>query len=239
MGIWMPWTKTDFEGRKIDFWNLKGGQGAVRFKKFVRTESGPVYGGFIAQHEHLDLTAPEGEKPVLDETWDVRVYNVASHEKPCWLWDFVSTQCCASDSPLHQLRYRYGGLGFRGTRKWKGDNCEHLTSEGKTRKDGHGTRARWCDMYGVTGRDWAGVTLMSHPKNFRHPEPMRIWPPKSKFIFFNFAPSQIGDWTIEPGRDYVFRYRFYVHEGKPVVADLDRLWNDFAYPPKVTLERTK
>ena len=25
MGIWMPWTKTEFEGREVDFWNLKKG----------------------------------------------------------------------------------------------------------------------------------------------------------------------------------------------------------------------
>ncbi|MBA7711419.1 hypothetical protein ES703_120382 [subsurface metagenome] len=78
---------------------------------------------------------------------------------------------------------------------------------------------------------------MSHPKNFRHPEPMRIWDKDP--VFFGFAPSLLGDWKMEPGNDYVFRYRFYVHEGKTVVADLERLWNDFANPPKVRLERIK
>jgi hypothetical protein len=236
MGIWMPWTKTQFEGRKIDFWNLKAGKGTVRFSKFHSITSGPVYGGFVAEQEHIDLTAPAGEKVVLNETWDLRLYNVGGPEKGCWLWDFLSTQRCATDSPLHHYKYRYGGLGFRATRQWQQDNAECLTSEGRTREDGHGTRARWCDMHGITGPDWTGVTVMSHPENFRHPEPMRIWPKKSVHVFFNFAPSQLGDWTIQPGKDYVFRYRFYVHEGKPVVADIERLYNDFADPPKIKLE---
>jgi hypothetical protein len=236
-GIWMPWTKTEFEGRKIDFWNLGAGQGTVRFARFLSTTSGPVYGGFVAEQEHIDLAAPEGEKVVLNETWDVRVYDVGGPAKGCWLWDFVSTQRCATDSPLHHLRYRYGGLGFRATREWIADNSEQLTSEGKTRQDGHGTRARWCDTYGRTGNDWAGVTVMSHPRNFRHPEPMRIWPRKNRHVFFNFVPSQIDDWTMHPGKNYVFRYRFYVHKGRPVVSDLERLWCDFADPPKVRLER--
>jgi len=29
LGIWMPWTKTKFEGREVDFWNLNKGQGQV------------------------------------------------------------------------------------------------------------------------------------------------------------------------------------------------------------------
>ena len=235
MGIWMPWTKTKYKDREINFWDLKDGGGTVRFVKFISTASGPVYGGFQVQHEHVALKAGRVEDVVLNEIWDVRVYNTGGQEKGYWLWDFVSTQHCATDSPLHLYEYRYGGLGFRATGEWKQGNCDYLTSEGRTRIDGHATRARWCDMFGVTGKDWAGVTIMSHPANFRHPEPMRIWPEGN--IFFNFAPSLLGDWEMEPGRDYVFRYRFYVHQGKVIVADAERLWDDFAEPPKVKLEK--
>jgi hypothetical protein len=239
MGIWMPWTKTEFEGRKIDFWNLGAGKGTVRFKEFISQTSGPVYGGFGAQQEHVDLTAPQGEKVVLNENLAVRVYNVGGPEKGYWLWDFVSTQRCATNSPLRQSEYHYGGLGFRATRKWKGDNRDYLSSEGKRRQDCDGTRARWCDMYGVIADQWTGVMVLSHPRNFRHPEPMRIWSGENDHLFFGFAPSRLGDWTMEPGKDYLFRYRFYVHEGKPVVADLERIWNDFADPPKVKVEWKK
>ena len=237
LGIWMPWTKTKFEGKEVDFWNLKAGQGTVRFKRFVSTTSGPVYGGFQAEHEHVALKTDEGEKVVLEETWDVRIYNIGGPDKGYWLWDFVSTQRCVADSPLHQTEYRYGGFGFRGAAEWKGANASYLTSEGKTRKDGHATRARWCDTSGAIGGKWAGVTHMSHPKNFRHPEPMRIWPEFEKEVFFNWAPSQAGDWVMKPGEDHVFRYRLYVHEGKINVADTERIWRDYAEPPKVTLRR--
>ena len=237
LGVWMPWTKTTFEGQEVDFWNLKKGQGTVRFVKFISTASGAVYGGFRSQHEHVVLKAAEGEKVVLEETWDVRVYNLGGPEKSYWLWDLVSAQRCVADSPLHLPEYRYGGLGFRGARQWLGENASYLTSEGRTRKDGHGTRGRWCDMAGLTGKDWAGVTIMSHPENFRHPEPIRIWPNPREGVFFCFAPSQLGDWKIEPAEDYLWRYRFYVHEGKIRVADAERIWYDFAEPPKVKLEK--
>jgi hypothetical protein len=234
LGIWMPWTETKFEDKDVDFWNLGEGQGTVRFVKFLSTTSGPVYGGFEAEHDHVALKTSAGEKTVLKEIWDVRVYNIGGPQKGYWLVDFVSTQKCVAGSPLKQMEYRYGGFGFRGAAQWQDDNGTYLTSEGKTRKDGHGTRARWCDMAGAIDGKWAGVTVMSHPKNFRHPEPMRIWDKGQ--VFFNFAPSQLGDWVMEPGKDYVFRYRMYVHEGKVDVSEAERFWNDYAEPPAVKVE---
>ena len=241
LGIWMPWTHTEFEGKSVDFWNLKEGQGTVRFVKYLATTDGPVFGGFQVEQEHVALKTAEGEKVVLKEVWDVRVYNVGGPGSPAgggagkgyWLWDFKSTQRCVADSPLRQVEYRYGGFGFRGAAEWDEQTAEYLTSEGKTRKDGHATRARWCDTSGKI-KEWEGVTFYSHPQNFRHPEPMRIWPEGQ--VFFNWAPSQAGDWEMKPGEDHVFRYRLYVHEGKVNVADAERIWQDYAEPPKVTIE---
>ena len=135
-----------------------------------------------------------------------------------------------------QDEYRYGGFGFRGAREWKGANSAYLTSEGKTRENGHATTARWCDLSGVIDGKWEGVTIMSNPENFRHPEPMRIWPEPDNYVFFNFAPSQAGEWVMEPGKEYVFQYRLFVHEEKPDVEEIERVWNDYANPPKVTVE---
>jgi Family of unknown function (DUF6807) len=235
MGIWMPWTHTKFEGEPVDFWNLNGGQGTVRFAKFLSTVGGPVYGGFQAEQEHVVLQTGDGEKVVLREVWDVRVYNVGGPEKGYRIVDFVSTQKNVAKSPLHQDKYRYGGFGFRGAGEWDEKTAAYLTSEGKNRKNGHATRARWCDTSGSINGKWAGVIHMSHPKNFRHPESMRIWP--SGQIFFNWAPSQLGEWVMEPGKSYVFRYRMYVHEGKVDASVAERAWNDFGNPPVVKLEK--
>jgi hypothetical protein len=237
IGIWMPWTQTEFEGKPVDFWNLGEGQGTVRFKKFISTTSGPVYGGFQAEHEHVALKTDAGEKVVLNEVWDVRVYNIGGPDKGYWLWDFVSAQRCVAQSPLKLLEYRYGGFGFRGAAEWDGENAAYLTSEGKTRKDGHGTRARWCDTAGVSDGQWKGVTFFSHPQNLQHPEPMRIWP--SGQVFFNWAPVQAGEFEMKPGQDHVFRYRQFVHEGKVDVERTEQLWNDYAHPPKMTIEAVR
>lgn len=235
MGLWMPWTHTEFEGKPTDFWNLKAGQGTVRFVKYLGTTDGPVYGGFQALHHHVALKTEDGEKIVLNEVWDLRAYNVGGPEKGYWLLDFKSTQRCVADSPLHQVKYRYGGFGYRAARQWKGKNAAYLTSEGKTRADGHASRARWCDASGKID-EWEGVTFYSHPANFEHPEPMRIWPGFDQNVFFNFCPSQATDWEMKPGEDHVFRYRMVVHQGKVNAVDAERFWQDYAEPPVVKAE---
>jgi hypothetical protein len=245
MGIWMPWTHTKYEGRRIDFWNVGDGTGTVQFDKFLSETSGPVYGGFQAGQEHVTRKrdpvsgrpTPEVDKVILREVWDVRVYNVGGPEKGYWLVDFKSIQRNVAENPLIQEEYRYGGLGYRATRQWKGENTSYLTSEGKTRENANGTRARWCDTAGVIDGKWTGITHYSHPQNFRHPETMRVWPEPDNYIFFNFCPSVLGEWEMAPGEDHVFQYRFYVHEGKISTDDAERIWHDYAEPPVVQLEK--
>ena len=234
LGLWMPWTKTKFEGREVNFWDLGKGQGTVRFAEFISTTSGPVFGGFRAIQQHIDLSAPEGEKVALDEELDVRLWN-ADKSNEYWLLDYVSKQKCASSSPLYLLKHRYSGLGFRATSQWTEANSNYLTSEGKTRKDGHATRARWCNVFGTTEKGPAGIVFMSHPQNYEHPEPMRIWP--EGHVFFNFCPVQKADWTLLPDKDYILKYRLCIYSGKINAEMAERFWQDFAHPPEVTLEK--
>ena len=233
MGLWNPFAKTRFEGREVDFWNLGKGRGTVRFDGFEGRTVGPVFGGFRARHVHVDLSAPGGGKAALREVWDLRVYDIGPPEKAGFLLDFTSLLRCASSSPVLLERYRYGGLGFRAAASW--NEGDYLTSEGKTRKDGHGTRARWCMVYGPTDKGPAGIVFMDHPNNREHPEPLRIWNQRPE-IFFNFCPVQKAEWTIEPGRTYVLKYRLYVYDGSASPGEAERLWRDFAHPPEVSVE---
>ena len=133
------------------------------------------------------------------------------------------------------MKYRYGGIGFRATAEW--DKGDYLTSEGKTRDNGHATRAKWCIVYGPTSKGPAGVVFMSHPNNHAHPEPMRIWNGRPE-IFFNFCPVQQADWILEPGQDYVLKYRLYVYDGTITTGSAERAWRDFADPPEIELKRS-
>ncbi len=233
-GVWFPWVRTEFEGRRIDFWNLADGTGTVQFAGFDTVTSGPVFGHLIARHEHMDLTQGHG-KAALNETWDVRAYNAGGLEDGWWKWDLTATQECATDSPLELLEYHYGGLGFRGAAEWTGDNYKILTSEGHTKSDGHTKRARWAAHSGeIEDGRAATVVIMVHPDNDRFPEPMRVW--ERGGAFFCFSPMQLGSWTMEPDKQYQFRYRFLVHEGGIDAEHAERAWQEFAEPADFRLE---
>jgi hypothetical protein len=228
-GIWSAWPKTEFEGRQPNFWEMGVGTGTVEAHGTSKPVSGPVWGGFLAYHRLVDLSV-KPPKTALNETWLVKTLNVTNIGRPCYLFDLVSTQVCATGSPVKLPQYRYGGIGVRGNWQWNGkDKTQCLTSEGITdRVKAHESRARWCYLGGMTDGHLTGLALLSHPDNFRAPQPMRVHPEEP---FVNFAPTQAGEFVIKPGEPYVARHRIVVFDGPPNREELDRLWNDYAYPP--------
>lgn len=239
-GIWNPWTKTHFDGRAIDFWNLGKEEGTVRFDGFVSREYGPVYSGFEALQKHVDL---KEDTTAMNELWDVRVWNTNIKGKEVFLWDMTTTLNCATDKPVVLEKYRYGGgIGFRASADWHTENTRVLTSEGKNRERADGTRARWCVTWSdVKGKKPSGILFMSNPTNHQYPEPMRVWPPnmmggKGNF-FFEFSPIRHASWTLEPGKKYTLQYRMMVFDGDFLSAEeAEEVWNDFAHPPQVMVK---
>jgi hypothetical protein len=236
-GIWYPWTKTVFEGRTPDFWNMGAGTGTVEFARLGEVWSGPVHGGFQAEHRFMDLTAP-APKTALNEMWEVTAYRVGVGTNPYWIFDLVSMQECATGSPLKLPKFHYGGLGFRGNWAWNGkEHTFFLTSHGETdRIKANETRGKWCHIGGKVDGELTGVAILCHPDNYRFPQPMRTHPTEP---FFCFAPSQLGDWEITPDEKYISQYRFVVQDGAPDRDVLERFWNDYAHPPFVQTEWVK
>ncbi len=179
-GIWNPWTHVLFEGDTVDFWNIKGRKGTVRFGHFVSATGGTVYSEYQALHEHVAFKNGN-EKVALNELQTVRVYR-PENDQNNYIVDITIQLNCASASPFLILEYRYAGLGWRATEKWKKENSEVLTSEGKTRKDADGTTARWTIIQGALDNDYGGAVMMSYPTNYNHPEPLRIWPEDSNGV---------------------------------------------------------
>ncbi len=236
-GIWFAWTHTEFEGRTPDFWNMGDGKGFVEFMGLDKTWSGAVHAGFISQHQQMDSTQ-KGAKPktALLETWVVKLYAMGSQTKqPCYVFDMEITDKCAA-GPVKLPKYRYGGIGLRGNWAWNGkDKLNFLNSEGVTDRskgDKGETVGRWAHIGGLVDGALTGMAVLDHPDNVRSPQPQRIHPTEP---FLNLAPQQAGDVEITPEKPLTLRYRFVVADGAPDKAELDRLWNDYAHPPKVTV----
>ncbi len=232
-GIWSAWTRTEFQGRTPGFWSMNLNSGRVEQEdSLIIAWQGPVHGGFQARKHSIDVSALT---PVvaLNEQWEVYVYNVNDNQNYL-IFDIETIQTANTSSPVLLTQHRYGGMSFRGHEDWNDtDKSFFLTSEGLDRQNGHGTRARWCHIGGYSEGNLAGITIMDHPENFRFPQPMRINP---NHPFFNYAPVQLGDMTIEPGSPYITRYRFITYDDEPDPEMIDRIWNDFAWPPGVTIK---
>ena len=237
-GIWNPWTHVLFEKDTVDFWNIKDKTGTVRFAKFTSITNSPVYAEYQALHEHVVFKKDGTQKVALNELQTVRTYKPGEKDD-YFIVDITSQLNCASESPFKILEYRYAGLGWRTTEFWSNENCEVLTSEGKTRKDTDNSRARWCIVQGaLPGNDSGGVVMLSYPGNYNYPEPMRIWTLNTNGrgdMFANFAPTKDRDWLLEPGKTYMLKYRFVVFNGKFDKEKAESAWQYFAAPPKITI----
>lgn len=228
-GIWSAWTNTSYQGRTPDFWNVDQGTGRVDIMELINTWSGGVHAGFESMNRFTDLTSGEA-LTVLLEHWKVQVYSVPD-DTGYHVFDLEITQTIQGSDPLILPEYRYGGIGFRGHADWADhpETTRFLTADGLGR-DGHGTRARWCHVGGYSDGELGGIAILGHPSNYRFPQTVRIHPEEP---FFNYAPTQLGDMEIEPGRPYVSRLRFITYDGEPDPGLIERLWTDYAWPPSV------
>jgi hypothetical protein len=82
-------------------------------------------------------------------------------------------------------------------------------------------------MRGAVDGKQAGIAIMTHPSNFRFPEPLRIHPTMPYMVY---TPQFLGSFEIQPGKPHQSRYRFVVHDGELSAEVLERLWRDYTEP---------
>ena len=104
-------------------------------------------------------------------------------------------------------------------------------SEGQTNpKDG--TPARWLDYSGAIEGRAAGVALMDHPANPRHPAPWLNFQNQT----FGPAPTHREPYAWEPGESLRFRYRAFFHAGDVRQGKVVEEYAAFTTAPRVRIE---
>lgn len=225
-GVWWPWKFIEYDGRKILCWELQKGDGVVQAVENSATEN-----GLITKSVYIDRKAPEGPTVCLNETATVTVSNIMEKPARGYYLDLKIDHEVAGDKPITINKYRYSGLGYRGTALWNKDNSTILTSEGAVRADANAKAARWIRIEGTNGNAGsAGIVMMGHPENHSHPEKLRTWNEGfyNGAIFINFNPVMDESWTFEPGKTYTRNYRLFVYDGELDRADADWLWEKYA-----------
>lgn len=230
-GIWNPWTQVEFRGQTVDFWNLHKEQGTVRFAGFENQRSDPNSSELTALHEHVVFHEDGSETVALLEQQTLRV--TESSDPQTYLVDLVFNYRCGTDDPFKILEYRYGGLGWRAHEAWNAENSSVLTSEGIARPNADGSLARWVIGQATLDGHTAGLAILSHPSNYNHPEPLRVWPESAHGgqLFLTFSPIKTASWTLEPGQTYTLRYRLVVFDGPYTAEAADAAWSAFAQTP--------
>jgi hypothetical protein len=177
-GIWSGWKVLETGGAVHDAWQFPSRTARMEAMPPTGVWGGPVAGGFTARHR---IRSASGAL-LFEETWTLKAWSLPG---------------------LHVLDLVSTGVGFRGPLAWEGaKGLECLTSEGKGREEGQGTKPAWVRWSGAGG----SVTFI----NPGAPVPVRIHPDEP---FFNWAVPAAGDVRLEPGKDLVQSLRLLVADG--------------------------
>ncbi|WP_078551729.1 PmoA family protein [Bacillus alkalicellulosilyticus] len=110
----------------------------------------------------------------------------------------------------------YAGLSCRLHRNYLGPTI--TTDLGEfTADDAHAKSFKWCDyagkLDGYTEEQWAGICLIDHPANERHPSPKLTYDYKD-MQFLSAAFLFDKPYVLKKGETLRLQYTFYVHDGK-------------------------
>lgn len=233
-GIWTGWYKTEWNGLKPDFWSQAEETGKVEVVSVNSIETGPVFGELQTTH-NFNEKITEKSSTILSDEWTVRFYNDFEYSKRAVnIIDLDIFQTNISDHPFRLIEHMYGGVGFRGSDQWIGEEkIEFVTSEGENRAEAHQSNAHWVAMSGEIDGEPASIIILAHPDNPRFPEPVFI---NQREPFFTFAPLQAGDLVLNPEDHFRARYRYITLDGNlPASDEIEKYWKDYANPVKTII----
>lgn len=230
-GIWNAWTRTLFQEKTVDFWNLGQKTGRVDYIKTIAQIENKDYVSLRTLHQHSAL-GEDGEKiPALNEIVEITLHRTPEEY---FIIDHQSAFNCLDSQGICLEEYRYGGFAIRGNENWDQTTVTMQTSEGKDQSNSDGERARWC-LVKEKNATPASILLLSHPGNFNHPEPLRTWDEKGNNgkanIFINFSPIRNQHLCMKTDSVYLFRYRIITTDMEMTHSDIENFWSDFAALP--------
>ncbi len=232
--LFFAWTKADYNGQEVDFWNQAKDLGRIEFREVVGLKREEQKVSFSVKHAFMGKVGGKWVD-VLHEIWTVTVHQTPADH---FLFDIDSVQRCVTDKPLSLPKYHYGGMSIRGNYQWlkkendksiKPGDLQFLTSDGKDRWEGNHTRPNWVAFSGRIDSQDASAAIFCSPRNFRAPQPVRIHPNKP---YFCFSPMVEGPFKIEPKEEYASRYRYLVTSKAADVGMIRKYWDEYAKTEK-------
>lgn len=240
-GIFSAWVKADYNGRTIDFWNLKKGVGRVAHRRVIELLSSGEETGFVVELVHRSETEPRID--ILSERWRV---TAVPTDGSFHCFDMETTQQALTDVPLMIEKFHYGGVAVRGPVEWLKETdsdavsqsngsipadggaskVSFLNSLGANRKKGNHQRPNWVTMGGKLAGTPVSITVLCDEKSFRAPQVTRLHPTKP---YFCFCPCEEGRFQIDKLNPYQAKYRFLIRDAAPDPDWINQRWREFAH----------
>ena len=229
-GLWFTFKFVDGD----NFWEERDAFGSQRVASVPRvSHPDPIT---TAIDLDLDWVASGATGPILSEQrrFTIRVVDDATRI------DLETTLRATTDVTLDRTPYTtwggYGGVAFRATAHWQ--PSQRTIGDRVTDRFLLGETAPWCDVSGpitalaLAGRSpgeepgdatidlSAGVAILDHPGNPRHPTPWYTGSGAGNFL--NAALLFHEPMTISASEGLSLRYRVLVHDGMWGVEDVRR-----------------
>ncbi len=120
----------------------------------------------------------------------------------------------------------YAGLSVRMAKDSK--NCQAVDSEGHTyKKEFDNAKAKWLDYTFEVAEKPAGIAILDHPDNMRHPTPWYVIIAKD-MRYFSPALIFYEPFTLKAGQSLKLKYRIIMHPGRTDAEAIEGQWAEFS-----------
>jgi len=220
----------------IDFWR-DGGPIAGQIvhqtaREGLQYEDGHTAATMLSRNAWND---PQGRTLMFER----RRTTVMPGEESSW-WLIIDMQLEASQgAPVTLGKTPFGPIGVRMAKTIgvTDGGGRILNSSGqRNEKEAFRKPARWVDYSGpITREHTAGVTLMDHPENTRHPVPFHV----RNDGWMGACLTLDEPLVIHPDKPLRLRYGLWVHPNAPDGTTIERQWQSFTSQPLASLEMKK
>ncbi len=230
-GLMFAWTSTRIDGKPIDFWNSAKRDARVEHHEILASSPTELR----VRIRHIDQTV-DPEEVIIDEVWEIQTVDV--DEASVNVLDLVSAQRITCSRKVTVAQYHYGAMCVRGPDPWMDGRAAMRTDQwsflpGESREEGNHSRPKYVILHGKLEGKPCGIAAISHPRNFRAPQPVRLHP---RDPYFCFAPMVLGDFELSPESSgssgartpYVSAFRFIAFDGAPPMDVIENLAKDFS-----------
>ena len=216
-----------------NFWEEMAPYGVIRHQGPPTVER--IAGGPVAVRGELHWIRPDRETVALVEQ---RSFTHVPLGPDAYAIDLDTVLTPSAPCRLDRTPFTtwggYGGLTLRGPADWT--DTALLLGDGSTHERVHGTSSTWCDLTGTppgAGPDVAaGIALLDHPGNRRHPVPFygstraETYGDEGWSNFFNAAFLWHDGMDLAAGEELRVRHRVIVHDGDWGRDRLAAAWAD-------------